>query len=78
MDLCVGCKLDFRGVGAFDAHRVFANPKVEDWKTRRCLTRAELLKLGMDEKDGRLGFPVSPEKAAFFAARKIQSAKSAT
>ena len=68
MNKCIGCGLDFRSLNAFDAHRVFDVDG--DWKTRRCLTATELVKLGMGEKEGGWGFPVTPERAVFFARKK--------
>ena len=62
MNHCSKCGLDFRSVSAFDRHRVgdFGN-----WcAKRRCLTPAELMKLGMVETDGRWSFPLTPADKA--------------
>lgn len=34
---CATCDRHFHGLEAFDLHRGFVNPKVEDWATRVCL-----------------------------------------
>ncbi len=44
---CAVCKEYFNSVGAFDKHRVFQNPKVRDWATRRCMTSDEMISSGM-------------------------------
>jgi hypothetical protein len=44
---CGVCKKYFNSVGAFDKHRVFDNPKVHNWATRRCMTSDEMVSSGM-------------------------------
>lgn len=34
---CRTCDRHFHSLGAFDLHRVFSDPQVEDWDTRVCL-----------------------------------------
>ena len=33
---CRTCDRHFHGLEAFDQHRVFEDPRVEDWSTRKC------------------------------------------
>lgn len=49
---CTDCGEMFNSVYAFDKHRVFENPKVEDWDTRRCLRPAEMQRKGWGKNAG--------------------------
>lgn len=44
---CTACGELFRSLAGFDKHRVFDNPAVEDWDTRRCMTAEEMREAGM-------------------------------
>lgn len=62
MNQCIACGLDFKSAKSFDDHRVFTNPKKDDWKTRRCLTKKELIDMGMEpDNNGRWRVPMPQE-----------------
>jgi len=44
---CGVCKEYFNSIGAFDKHRIFNDPKIRDWATRRCMTSDEMISSGM-------------------------------
>src|SRR5690349_18947032 len=48
---CTGCGDYFTTVAAFDMHRVFDNPEMPDWRTRHCMSEAEMLAVGMSRND---------------------------
>lgn len=49
---CTACGEFFNSPKGFDGHRVFADPKVEDWGTRLCLTPAQMMAKGWTKNAG--------------------------
>lgn len=64
---CTGCGLYFRGLAAFDKHRVGSYQPM----TRRCMTASEMLQSGLVLKNDVWGFPMTEQARAYFERLKL-------